>query len=619
MNEFQKIKPVFEQFLKDFPNDNPEDIVKDVIEKKEAYYLLLENQTEQHENLYAIKKEHKEENNKYKIQLDEMINKLSAIEDEYKDRINNYQLEINNMKRELETYLVYKNDNIKMTSMLFKLYNMLIERFKVDRNINFTHTELQVEESDFKCNMFDNIEIFNYVKSMITLTSEEKSANVLREVIAYSNMMLRLYVDDGLKDKFRPKKCFLKIKKTFDGFVNEKIQLREQLTVEKDKVHYSEIEIIRLKNIIKEKDNQYNFLEKKFAEQFEEKNNIRNQKRQNFIIEKRTSMTHNRNSLSIDNTKNMNNINNINNAIKTSIPNFDYDTNTINNILTSNFSPTNMISTIRTRKNTENRPSSVANIRSNSTNDAKKKAFFITEDNQNTFKNITNNNKNKLKKGYGQITYGNTSTRPATSKPHNSSNTRPVSSIFNRTKSKTAITKFNPLTDDFNSLTEDDVEKNKVRFIEKNNTENINWERTMHLSKNKDKIYKQINSNQIKDRAFKILPEDAKAMENFVQHTNNLFFYKTKMNNKKPHLNADDYDLHKSKSNFLKKQKQMAKLVKKLDNVSSGITNLGKVDVELHSKVASHIDTLIKNLEKHEAHAVNEDKVNKVFTNFSSK
>ena len=291
MDEFKKIKPVFDQFLKDYPNLHPEEIVKDVAEKKEAYYLLLENQNEQHEKLFDIKKEQKEESNKYKVQLDEMVNRLSRIEDEYKDRIKKYETEISNLKGELEHANVYKNENIKMTSMLFKLYNMLIERFKMDRHMNFNEPNLQVAETDFKCNLFDNVEIMNYIKTMITLSSEEKSADVLREVIAYSNMMLRLYTNEEKKDKFRPKKSFLAIKRTFEMFIAEKIKHQEIITSEQDKVHYQEMEINKLRKLVKEKETQVLNLEKKYDEQFKEKMHNVNVKRNSAIMNRKSRVS----------------------------------------------------------------------------------------------------------------------------------------------------------------------------------------------------------------------------------------------------------------------------------------------------------------------------------------
>jgi len=272
MNEFQKIKPLFDQLLKDYPNKNPEHIVKDMNEKKTAYYLLLENQNLQHEKLYTIQKDQKEESNKYKSQLDLMVNKLADIENEYKDRMYSNLAEISNLKGELETHIVYKKENMKMHSMLFQIYNMLIERFRIDKNMKFSHPELVVEEADFKCNLFDNNEICNYIKSMIILTSKEKSSDILREVIAYSNMMLRLYgADEDIKVKFQPKKCFLLIKKTFESFVNDKVKLQEVLASEKDKIHFKDLEIAKLTKLLKEKELQFATLKKKYAEQFEER------------------------------------------------------------------------------------------------------------------------------------------------------------------------------------------------------------------------------------------------------------------------------------------------------------------------------------------------------------
>ena len=139
----------------------------------------------------------------------------------------------------------------------------------------------------------------------------------------------------------------------------------------------------------------------------------------------------------------------------------------------------------------------------------------------------------------------------------------------------------------------DKFEKFDSKHIKTSDLNDIDrkWEKTLYLSKNNDKIEK---------KPYKIRPETARAMENLTNHTNNLFFYKTKMNNKM-NPSADENDYLNSKSNFVKKAKQMELLVKKFDRITESVKrgdeDKGGFNAAMHDKLYTNIDFLLKKLE----------------------
>ena len=52
--------------------------------------------------------------------------------------------------------------------MLYKIYNKLIESFKLDKNIKICGKYLDIKKEDFKPNIFDDLTLGKYFKLMIS-------------------------------------------------------------------------------------------------------------------------------------------------------------------------------------------------------------------------------------------------------------------------------------------------------------------------------------------------------------------------------------------------------------------------------------------------------------------
>ena len=88
----------------------------------------------------------KEKNDEYKINkrtIEELSDKLYQKEIDTKGITESYEKEILNLKNEISAFKGYKEQNIMLHKMLFRLYNRLIEAFglekkiKIDSEINF--------------------------------------------------------------------------------------------------------------------------------------------------------------------------------------------------------------------------------------------------------------------------------------------------------------------------------------------------------------------------------------------------------------------------------------------------------------------------------------------------
>ena len=80
LEEFKKIKPILDEFLKAYPSERPEKIIEDVKEKKEASYNLLEQMNDLHAKLFTFQTERQNENRQSQRQIEEYANRISEQE-----------------------------------------------------------------------------------------------------------------------------------------------------------------------------------------------------------------------------------------------------------------------------------------------------------------------------------------------------------------------------------------------------------------------------------------------------------------------------------------------------------------------------------------------------------
>lgn len=282
---FNKLKPIFEEFFKQFPEDNPVQIIKEINEKREASIRLIEDINNLNDKLFNEEKTAKQLAEKNKKVIEDLLNKISQVELENKDKIIKFQKEIFDLKSELSNMMHYKKENINLHNMLFHIYNKLIERLELSKNIKIS-PELKVIERDFKPDLFNNEEVGRYITTMLVTSYEESSSRMFRETIAYTNMLLRTYCKDELSKRFDPVMCLKKIKEIVEKTQEKKIKVKQENHLLKDKIKVLEIEIKKLNNDIKFSQLQYGNLEKKFNKQFSERILRSKENRNNMIMQK---------------------------------------------------------------------------------------------------------------------------------------------------------------------------------------------------------------------------------------------------------------------------------------------------------------------------------------------
>ena len=239
---FEKNKKLFDDFMKEFPTDNPTDIMKDLKVRKEAALINLKDYTEVKNELYLLKKEKNDVENRLNHQIKELNLRNYDFEKEKKKMEDNYQIQLNDALFELAAYKEYRIENDYLKNMLFHLYNLLFDTFRLDKNLKIKDKFLNIKETDFKANVFSNPEIENYIKLMINSMHQDSILKVLRETSAYANMMIRNYLPEKVNIRFKPIEIFREIKLLVEN-KDEKIKkLESEIKMNKEKYRMIEKE-----------------------------------------------------------------------------------------------------------------------------------------------------------------------------------------------------------------------------------------------------------------------------------------------------------------------------------------------------------------------------------------
>ena len=243
-------KPVFNEFLKQFKSHSPKKIIEDLEKQKNGFKLLNSeynstvNKIIFSRKIFDIKVEREEK------KISDLNSKIHDLEDENALVLENIQSDIEELKREIEDLQGLKEENDKYRKMLYQLYNRLIGAFSLDKDANFKIKSLNLKKEDYKPNLLDENEIFKYIKLMISSMNRSTSDQLLRETIAYCNMITRVYLKNKINSKYEPYGTFKELKDIMDKNEDTIERLRTNLEEYEKKLKKMVAENRKLNKII---------------------------------------------------------------------------------------------------------------------------------------------------------------------------------------------------------------------------------------------------------------------------------------------------------------------------------------------------------------------------------
>ena len=269
-NIFKELYPYYDVIMSEFNYDEndpetPSKIAKDIqnrfIQADECVEEIKEKSSKIDDLL----------NKKYKYQfaqrreLEELSSKLREIAQKSRGMEEYYINTINKLKDDLDSYIPYKSENIKLHNMLISIYNELYPKLNLERDIIMNAgPDLELMESDIVPRTYDMDEVIRYINLMIKNGTEATNGSLLREIIAYSNMMLRNVKNQGTN--FDPAIVIKEIIKLIKEDDEQEINLQNKIDVLKAEQENDEKKIKELENQIKKINKAYDKIHNKVSQ-----------------------------------------------------------------------------------------------------------------------------------------------------------------------------------------------------------------------------------------------------------------------------------------------------------------------------------------------------------------
>ena len=286
---FDKNKQLFTEFFNYFPNDDPIEIMKNYEQRHLNSINIMKENEELRLKIKTINRQHLLDNEENMMHINKLNNKIDLLNKEKNELIENYEIKISKLNNQIKQIQSLEEKNKLLHKMLYQIYNKLIESFKLDKNLKITDNFLNIKEEDFRPNIFDDNELGKYIKLMISTTKPYMCDKLLRETIAYSNMILRVYLKKKVNLRFDPLETFKELKLILEEKEDRIKKLSDLVKNYEWRLSNEDIENKKLSNIIehikREKyikinnkyvDNNINTSNKNTNEESKNKNEVKN-------------------------------------------------------------------------------------------------------------------------------------------------------------------------------------------------------------------------------------------------------------------------------------------------------------------------------------------------------
>ena len=275
-------KPVFNDFLKQFKTQAPKQIIQDIENQKEGFKSLNGEYNSTVNKIIFTKKIFDLKVEKEEKKIADMNNKIHELEDESYLVQENFDNSVKELQKEIKNLQGLKEDNDRYRKMLYQLYNRLIGAFSLDKDINFKLKLACLKKEDYKPNLLDDNEIFKYIKLMISSMNRSTSDQLLRETIAYCNMITRVYLKNKINLKYEPYSTFKELTNIMEKNEDTIEKLRNNVKEYEEKLKMMSAENKKLNKII-------NYFHQEKTKNIEMKQNTMSLNKKNSLKFKRTS------------------------------------------------------------------------------------------------------------------------------------------------------------------------------------------------------------------------------------------------------------------------------------------------------------------------------------------
>ena len=243
-------KTLFNEFLKQFNNQSPKKIMQDIKQQNEGFRNIAKEYNNIINKITFEKQLFNMQYQKGYSEVSDTNNKIHNLEEENALLQKEFEYTVNELQSEIRNLQGVKEDNDKYRKMLYQMYNRLIGAYCLDKNIRINKKYLHLNKEDYKPNLLDDNEICKYIKLMISSMNPSTSDQLLRETIAYSNMITRVYLKNKINLKYDPLSTFKELKDIMEKKEEKIAELSNNVKMYETKINKMAVENRKLNKII---------------------------------------------------------------------------------------------------------------------------------------------------------------------------------------------------------------------------------------------------------------------------------------------------------------------------------------------------------------------------------
>ena len=226
---FKIIQPIFEELIREFPDEEPKELISSFRRNKEKYLSQIHELNKLNIKINEIENERKNDINRNKNFQNNINNKILQQKQLTDSMTNHFEKEFKIYKDEYEILQNYKKENIVLKQLLYNIYSWIKDYIHPKKYEIFTK-KLKYDPMERKKN-FD-VSIFNN-KEFVSLVNDNILSNVtkcydgvlLRATIVFGNYLVRRHLKQKNKYRYDPVGAFREVKSAIDAKEFENYQL----------------------------------------------------------------------------------------------------------------------------------------------------------------------------------------------------------------------------------------------------------------------------------------------------------------------------------------------------------------------------------------------------------
>ena len=246
----KKYKSLYDEFAKYYPGKDPITQMKELKLNKNDFFTKFNEYNDLQMKLQIENKEDQKRLDQEKKILNNMKAKYKRVLENYNFKNFETKAVLEELKAEKNTLQKLKEDNNKYRNMLFNLYKKLLNAFKLNKKIKIDKKFLNLTENDFYPEIMDDMDIFSYIKLMINNLNPSEKDKALKETIAYSNMITRIYIKNKNILRYDPLNTFKELKNIMERKEQKIAKLSDKVKDFEIKINNMELENKKLNNLL---------------------------------------------------------------------------------------------------------------------------------------------------------------------------------------------------------------------------------------------------------------------------------------------------------------------------------------------------------------------------------